>query len=125
MQSGISNPKSAMLIGLLFTLPFILLNTIANNHIEPFFSIFRVNTGGGFWDHPVGHISLVLALIFLPVGAIISIWPMTMRGEDGKRKYHFVNVLFAVLLLALFVLISGALLEEIYRCNILQVPNCD
>ena len=62
----ISNPKSAALIAFLFTLPFMVLNTIAGNQIEPFFTIFKVNTGGGFWDHPVGHISLIVALLLFP-----------------------------------------------------------
>lgn len=121
----ISNPKSAALIAFLFTLPFMVLNTIAGNQIEPFFTIFKVNTGGGFWDHPVGHISLIVALLLFPIGAVISIRPMFQKGADGKRKFHLMNVLLAVIMVFLFVLISGALISEIYRCNVLQIPNCD
>jgi len=119
------NPRSAALIAFLFTLPFMVLNTIAGKQIEPFFSIFEVNTAGGFWDHPVGHVSLVVALLLLPIGAIIALWPIFQKGADGRRKLHLMNILLAAALLCLFFLISGALLEEIYRCNILLIPNCD
>jgi len=121
----ISNPRSAALIAFLFTLPFMVLNTIAGNQIEPFFTIFEVNTGGGFWDHPVGHISLIVALLLFPIGAVISIQPMFQKGADRKRKFHLMNVLLAVIMVFLFVLISGALISEIYRCNVSQIPNCD
>ncbi len=125
MKNIISNPKSAALIGFLLTLPFMLLNTIANNEIEPFFTFFKINTAGGFWDHPIGHIAVIVALLLLPFGAVISIRPMFQKGADGKRKFHLMNILLAVIMLALFVLISGALISEIYRCNVLQIPNCD
>ena len=121
----ISNPKSAALVAFLFTLPFMVLNTIAGKQIEPFFTIFEVNTGGGFWDHPVGHISLIVALLLLPIGAIIAMRPIFQKGADGKRKFHLLNILLAAVMLFLFILISGALLSEIYRCNVLQIPNCD
>jgi hypothetical protein len=102
-----------------------ILNTIAGNQIEPFFTIFKVNTGGNFWDHPVGHISLIVALLLLPTGAIISTRPLFQKGANGQRKFHLINVLLAASMLALFVLISVALLSEVYRCNVLLIPNCD
>lgn len=119
------NPKSAALIAFLFTLPFMVLNTIAGNHIEPFYTIFMVNTGGGFWDHPIGHISLIIALLLLPAGAVISIRPMLQRQADGTRRFLFINTLLAVILLTFFFLVSNALISEIYRCNVLDIPNCD
>jgi hypothetical protein len=97
------------------TLPVILLNTIANHEIEPFFTFFKVNTAGGFWDHPIGHIAVIVALLLLPAGAIIAIRPMFQKGTDGKRKFYLVNVLLAGIMLALFVIISGALISEIYE----------
>lgn len=125
MKSIGSHPKSAALVSLFLTLPFMLLNTIAGNQIEPFFTIFKVNTGGGFWDYPVGHTALIVALLLLPVGAVIAMRPMFLERADGRRKVYPINGLLALGMLALFFLISGALLEEIYRCNVLQIPNCD
>lgn len=120
MKNVISNPKAAALTGFLFTMPFMLLNTIAGNQIEPFYTIFKINTGGAFWDHPVGHISALVALLLLPLGAFIAVWPGLQ-----KRKMYLVNMLMGVLMLGCFVLISGAFIDEIYRCNILLIPNCD
>lgn len=125
MKAVIANPKPAALISLLFTLPFILLNAIAINRIEPLFTIFQINTGGAFWDYPIGHSTALIALLLLPCGAIIALRPMLQVSADGKRKFYWMNAFLTVLLLAAFVLIASALIEEIYRCNVLQVPNCD
>ena len=124
MKALIANPKSAVLFSLLLTLPLILLNTIAINRIEPFFTIFQINTGGNFRDHPIGHSAALLALLLLPCGALISVRPLLQPG-GGKRTFYLVNIFLSVLLVAVFVLIVGALLEEIYRCNLLRIPNCD
>lgn len=120
MKNIISNPKPAALIGFLFTTPFMLLNTIAGNQIEPFYTIFKINTAGAFWDYPVGHISAIVALLLLPLGAFVAIRPVFQQ-----RKVYALNLMLALILLCLFVLISTALAEEIYRCNVLLIPNCD
>lgn len=125
MTNITTNARAAALIGFLLTLPFMLLNTIASNQIEPLATLFKINTAGGFWDHPIGHISASIALLLLPCGAVIAMRPMFQKGAAGKRKFYWLNILLALLLLGLFVLIAGALLEEIYRCNVLQIPNCD
>lgn len=125
MKAMLSNPKSAVLFSLLLTLPLILLNTIAINRIEPFFTIFQINTGGSFGDHPIGHSAALVALLLLPCGAVISIRPLLQTGGGGKRIFYLINIFLSVLMVAAFVLITGALIEEIYRCNVLQIPNCD
>lgn len=125
MSAISTNPKAAAFTAFLLTLPFMILNTIAANQIEPLYTIFKVNTAGSFWDYPVGHISLLVVLLLFPLGATISIRPMLQKTNDGERKFYFVNILLAVIMVGFFVLISGALLEEIYRCNIIGVLNCD
>lgn len=125
MKSLISNNKSALIFGLLAFLPFFVLNMIAVKQIEPLSSIFKINTAGNFWDYPIGHITAIIALLLLPIGAFISMSPIFRKDSDGKRKFHFANIVLAVILISLFVLISYALFEEIYRCSILQIPNCD
>ena len=41
MKNITTNPRSAALVGLLFLAPFVLLNVIVGNRIEPFFSLIR------------------------------------------------------------------------------------
>jgi hypothetical protein len=125
MKSLISKNKSALIFGLIAFLPFFVLNMIAVKQIEPLSSIFRINTGGNFWDYPVGHITAIVALLLLPVGAFISMSPIFRKDSDGKRYFYFANIVLAVILTSLFALITYALFDEIYRCSILQVPNCD
>jgi hypothetical protein len=121
MRSITTSPKSAALIGLLCIAPFVLLNAIVGSRIEPFFSLIRPGTHTGPYEYPL----LFFVLLLIPVGSFISIRPMFQQGAEGKRKFYLVNVLLAALLLIVFVTLSVALGSEIFRCNILQIPNCD
>jgi len=121
MQNSILNPKVAALVGLLFTAPFVILNAIVGKRIEPFFSLVRpgIHTG------PFEYILLIIVLLLIPVGSFIAIRPMFQKGAEGKRKFYLVNTILAALLLIVFVMLSVGLGSEIYRCDVLQIPNCD
>jgi len=121
MQNSILNPKVAALVGLLFTAPFVILNAIVGKRIEPFFSLVRpgIHTG------PFEYILLIIVLLLIPVGSFIAIRPMFQKGVEGKRKFYLVNAILAALLLIVFVMLSVGLGSEIYRCDVLQIPNCD
>ena len=121
MQNSILNPKVAALVGLLFTAPFVILNAIVGKRIEPFFSLVRpgIHTG------PFEYILLIIVLLLIPVGSFIAIRPMFQKGAEGKRKFYLVNAILAALLLIVFVMLSVGLGSEIYRCDVLQIPNCD
>jgi len=121
MKNIASNPKSAAVVGFLFALPFLILNTIVGTRIEPFVSLIRPGAHTG----PFEYVLLFIVVLLIPVGAFIAIRPMLQKGVDGKRKFHLINVTLAAIMLVLFVIISGALISEIYRCNVLQIPNCD
>jgi hypothetical protein len=116
-----TNSRAAALVGLLFIVPFALLNTIVANRIEPFFSLIRP----GIHTSPLEYILLPIVLLLLPVGAFIAIRPMLRKGADVKRKLYLVNCTLATLLVIVFVLLSVGLGSDIYRCDILQIPNCD
>jgi hypothetical protein len=64
-------------------------------------------------------------VLFLPVGAYIALRPMLRRGADGQRRLYLANLLVGLALLAIFVLLVGALAEEVYRCDVLRLANCD
>lgn len=121
MKNITTNPKSAAFIGLLFIVPLIALNQIVGDKIEPFFSLIRPGTH----TSPLEYVLLPVVLLLLPVGAFIALSPMLQKKDDGRRKLYLVNGTLAALLLAVFVVISVAFGSEIYRCEILQIPNCD
>jgi len=121
MKNITTNPKSAALIGLLFIVPLIALNKIVGDRIEPFFSLIRP----GIHTSPLEYVLLPIVLFLLPVGAFIAIRPMLRKEANENRKFYLVNGTLATLLLAVFILISFAWGSEIYRCDVLQIPNCD
>jgi len=121
MKSFARNPKAAAVAGGLLILPFLFLNVVVVKRIEPFFSLMRP----GFHTSPREYWLLFMVLMLIPVGAFIAIRPMLAKGADGERKLYVVNIILAAVLLIGFVAISSALGSDIYRCDVLQVPNCD
>src|SRR5688500_1827851 len=112
-------PGTAALIGGLFMVPFAAANAIVGNRIEPFFSFIRPDAHTSARE----YVLLAVVLACLPVGAFIAVQPM-LRGADGRR-FHLANAAVALVLLALFVFLSVGLGADIYRCDVLQIPNCD
>lgn len=121
MKNITTHPGAAAIIGLLFIVPLLFANAIVANRIEPFFSLIRP----GPHTSPQEYVLLPVVLLLLPLGAFIIIRPMLQKGTDGKRKLYFVNAMLAVLLLLVFVVLAVALGSDIYRCDILKIPNCD
>ncbi|MBX3036517.1 MAG: hypothetical protein KF758_06365 [Anaerolineales bacterium] len=116
MKSFFTNPKTAALTGFLFALPFLIMNAMVANQFQPLLSFLR----------PDGHTSnfeyvlLAFVLILLPIGAIVSIRPMF-----AEKKLYILNIVLAFILIVGFVIIGTALGTEIYRCDVLQILNCD
>ncbi len=121
MKSLNSNPKSAALMGFLFALPFVVMNTIVGSRIEPFYSLIRPDTH----TSPFEYVLLAVILLLLPVGGFIAVRPMFQKGADGKRKFYPVNIILAAILVTGFVALSIGLGSDIYRCDVLHIPNCD
>jgi uncharacterized membrane protein len=121
MRSLATRPGSAALAGFLFVLPFFIANAIVGNRIEPFFSLIRP----GLHTSAREYVLLAIVLLLLPAGAFIALSPMLRRGADGTRRFYLLNGLIAALLLVAFAVLSIALGSEIYRCDVLKIPNCD
>jgi hypothetical protein len=114
-------PLAAALTGGLLMLPFVAANAIVGSRIEPFFSFIRPGPRTGAFE----YLLLFVALGCLPVGAAIAARPLFERGADGKRRIYLLNALLATFMLAAFVVLSMGLGAEIYRCDVLLIPNCD
>lgn len=116
-----AKPELAGMKGLLFVLPFAVLNAIVATRFEPFFSLIRPG------PHTSGQEMVLLActLLMMPFGAFVALRPVLRRGEDGRRRFVLFNTVAATLLLLNFAALAIGLGSEIYRCEILRIPNCD
>lgn len=121
MNTLTARPRSAALVGVLFALPFAILNAIVATRLEPFFSTIRP----GIHTSWIEYILLFIVVALFPVGAFIAIRPILRKSADGARRFYVVNGLVAALLVIAFGVLAVGLGLEIYRCDVLQVPNCD
>lgn len=121
MTTITTNPKLAAVSGLLLALPFLAANAIVANRIEPFFSLIRpgIHTSGR------EYVLLVTVLFLIAAGAFVAARPMLRKGADGTRRFHVANAIVAALLSIFFILVSVGLGTDIYRCDVLGIPNCD
>lgn len=113
--------KQAALVGFVFTLPFLILNKVANDQIEPFYALIQTN---GFLVNTFAYVLLAISLLLLPIGAIISIQPLFQKTNE-RHKIYFVNIILSITMILFFIVISFALGSEIYECEVLRIPNCD
>jgi len=115
-----TRPAFAALVGTLSLLPFLAANAVVGNRIEPFFSLIRP----ALHTSPREYVLLAVVLPLIPVGAIAT-RPMWRRTEGGKRRFYPINAALAALLCLVFVAVSVGLGSDIYRCDVLGIPNCD
>jgi len=116
-----THPGLSAATGAMLMLPFLAANAIVGHRIEPFFSLIRPGPQTSARE----YVLLAVVLLCLPAGAFVALRPMLGRGPDGRRRIYFVNGLLAAFLIVVFLTISIALGSEIYRCDVLQIPNCD
>ena len=116
-----TNPRVAALVGTGFVLPFLIANAIVGSQIEPFFSLIRPGSETSPWE----YVLLAVVLLLIPVGALIAARPMLRRNADGTRHFFAVNAVVATLLAAAFVMVAVGVGSDIYRCDVLGIPNCD
>lgn len=122
MKNLSTKPALAATVGFLFIIPFIIANFVVVLHIEPFYSL--MGSVSFIRNSEFMLLFLILILLF-PIGAFIAIRPMLHKGEDGKRKLYPLNILVAMILLLGFALLFIGFGEDIYKCDILRIPNCD
>jgi hypothetical protein len=120
-MTAIMRPALAAVTGVLCLLPFLAVNAVVGNRIEPFFSLIRP----GEHTSPREYVLLFGLLALILVGALVAAGPMLRRGDDGRRRFYPLNAALAVGLGLVFVAVSYGLGSDIYRCDVLGLPNCD
>ena len=116
----------AALIAIALFLPSFILNFLAGQDNEVFDRFFRaVFSPSGLRTNPLGYFVIITSILLIPIGSIIALRPIFQKGPNEKRRIYVVNLVLGTALLLIFVFIAGGLLEEIYRCDVLRIPNCD
>ena len=116
-----TRPGLTALAGLLLAIPFLAANAVVGNRIEPFFSLIRpgVHTSGR------EYVLLAVTLALIAAGAVIAARPIFRRSPDGRRHFHPLNAVISAALGIFFMALVVGLGSDIYRCDVLQIPNCD
>jgi hypothetical protein len=120
------SPKASALIGALLALPMGILIPAVAFELWPIESALKAMlTIDGSQPNALGSVVIFGGLLALPVALAVSVWPMARKGADGRRRLYVVNLALAAVIVALMAPTWGGLAEEVYRCDILQIPNCD
>ena len=114
-------PVLAAVTGSLLLGPFLAANAIVGSRIEPFFSLIRP----GLHTSPREYVLLFIVVMLIPVGAFLAARPMLNRDSNGPRRFYPLNAVLAALLCVMFVMVAVGLGSDIYRCDVLGIPNCD
>jgi hypothetical protein len=114
------SPRRSALIAVLLVLPFILLNFVVGLRLDPVYS-FMADIG---LLGPTPWFPTLLVALY-PIAAFIAVRPMLNAGPDGKRKFYIINILVAMFALGAAIFLWWALGEDIIKCNVLKIPNCD
>jgi hypothetical protein len=112
---------TAALVGALCLLPFLTTNAIVANRIEPMFSFIRPGPHTSSFE----YVLLCVLIGLIAVGAFIAGRPIIDGVAPATRRVLLLNGGVSALLLLAFVTLSIALGSEIYRCDVLGIPNCD
>jgi hypothetical protein len=114
------HPRLAGSLGASLVLPFFGLNLVVVHRVDQLFSWIRPGVQTGTFEYPI----LIAVLLLIPLGAAIALAP-ARHLVQGRRRIPVLNAVIAVLLVAGFVTLSITIGEEIVRCDVLQIKNCD
>lgn len=121
------DPMRHAAIGLVLAVPMTILLAAVILRVEPLEAAMRA----AFVDENdrtnlFGNIFAFGSLVALPVALAVSLWPVIRdSARDARRHLYIANIAVAAVILALIIPSWGALADEIYRCDIARIPNCD
>ncbi len=111
-----ATPAFAALAGMACFGPFFLLNLIVVFRLEPYITWLRPDTH----SNPLEWTIIAIALLLMPAGAYLA-----LRPTFALNRFFWFNAFVAVILVGIFLTLSYAIGEEVYRCEVLGIPNCD
>jgi hypothetical protein len=116
MKPTTQNTRLYAFIGFMFAMPFVIANALFATQAEFFLSLIRpFGETTSFEQH------LVLALIALVgVGGLIALLPILK-----DRRIYVVNAVVGVTFVAFALHAGYGIGYDFYKCDILQIPNCD
>lgn len=121
-----TQPNRAALTSVLLFLPFFVLNLLVGRDIALIDTLFRsVFSLDGFRTNPLGHIVFLAVILMIPVGSVIALRSAVQQRPGETRKVYVVNLILGAVTLLFFVVLASALIMEVYRCDVLLIPNCD
>lgn len=103
-------------IGIALALPFFIANVLVVTQAKFFLALIRpLGEATKFEQH------LVLALIALVgVGVVVALLPIVR-----DQRFYVVNAILGVMFIAFAVHAGYGIGYDFYKCDILQIPNCD
>jgi Na+/melibiose symporter-like transporter len=120
------SPTVSAVIAFLLTLPIGVIFSAIVFELRPIETALKaVLTNDGNQPNTLGYSIMIGGLIALPFALFFAVYPMFMKDDLGKRHFYLLNAVITAIVLVLMFYTWGALAEEIYRCDILGIPNCD
>lgn len=78
--SKVTVASPALLVGLAFAVPFLVLNAIVATQLEPLFSLVRPGVHTGPFEYPL----LAVMLLLVAAGAVVALLPRAAAGARRK-----------------------------------------
>ena len=82
-------------------------------------------TADGDRPNVLGLTMILGGLLLLPIAFVVTLWPMMRKGPNRKRRVYAVNLLVCAVISIPMTATLLSIGEEIYRCEIRGIPNCD
>lgn len=115
-------PHFAVAVCAILIVPFLIVNAISNTGYEPYYEQWHIGDPGDIFG--LGFVLLTVTLALFLIGAYIAVQPAIHRHPAEKLRRYTVNIMLASFLVFGFVLISGALAQDVYRCDIASTKSC-
>ena len=105
-----------LLIGIALALPFFLANALVALQAEFFLSILRPSGVMTFYE----QILVLVLMALVCVGGIVALLPIAKN-----RRLYILNALVGLAFVTFSIFAGHGLAYDFYKCDILQIPNCE